>query len=97
MKNEAVLHASHAWLIQQKKGSITPGKFQKGINKVILPSLRIFPSKPLCEPTARRWLIKLGWQHTKIKKGVYLDGHEREDVVSYCQNIFLPKMLEFEQ
>ena len=53
MKNEAVLRASRAWLIQQKKGSVTPGNFQKGINEVILPSLNIFPSKPLCERTAR--------------------------------------------
>ena len=83
MKNEAVLRASRTWLIQQKKGSVTPVKFQKGINEVILPSLNIFPSKPLCERTACRWLIKLGWQHTKIKKGVYIDGHEHADVVSY--------------
>ena len=49
MKNETVLRASRAWLIQQKKGSVSPGKFQRGINEVILPSLNIFPSKPLCE------------------------------------------------
>jgi hypothetical protein len=97
MKNETVLRASCAWLLQQKKGSVSPGKFQKGINEVILPSLNIFPSKPLCERTARRWLIKLGWQRTKIKKGVYVDGHERPDVVSYRQNTFLPKMLEYER
>ena len=76
MKNETVLRASRAWLIQQKKGSVSPGNFQKGINEIILPSLNIFPSKPLCERTARRWLIKLGWQRTKIKKGVYVDGHD---------------------
>ena len=96
MKNKAVLCTSCAWLIQQKKGSVTPGNFQKGINEVILPSLSIFPSRPPCEWTARQWLIKLGWQHTKIKKGVYIDGHERADVVSYRQNVFLPKMLEYE-
>lgn len=96
MKNEAVYCASCAWLIQQKKGSVTPGNFQKVINGVILPWLKIFPSRPLCEQTPCQWLIKLGWQHTKIKKGVYVDGHEHADVVSYCQNIFLPKMLEYE-
>ena len=33
--------------------------------------------------TARIWLNKLGYQYTYIKKGVFLDGHERPDVVEY--------------
>ena len=96
LKNEAVRRASRAWLIQQQKGKVTPVKFQKGLNEIILPSLSIYPSKPLCERTARHWLVKLGWQCTKIKKGVYVDGHERADIVSYCQNDFLLKMVEYE-
>ena len=96
LKNEAVRRASRAWLLQQQKGKVTPVKFQTGLNEVILPSLGIFPSKPLCERTAHRWLVKLGWQRTKIKKGVYVDGHERADVVSYRQTNFLPKMAEYE-
>ncbi len=31
--------------------------------------------------TARLWLNKLGYRYTDIKKGVFLDGHERPDVV----------------
>jgi hypothetical protein len=31
-----------------------------------------------------------------IRKGVYMDGHEREDVVKYRDEVFLPKMEEFE-
>jgi hypothetical protein len=33
--------------------------------------------------TARRWLNKMGLVHDTIKKGVFVDGHEREDVVQY--------------
>ena len=33
--------------------------------------------------TARRWLVKLGYEHKEAKKGLYIDGHEREDVVKY--------------
>ena len=33
--------------------------------------------------TARIWLNKLGYQYTNIKKGVFLDGHERPNVVEY--------------
>ena len=45
--------------------------------------------------TAARWLAKLGWEYDRDKKG-YVDGHEREDVVAYRNNVFLPKMTAFE-
>ncbi|KAF8237448.1 hypothetical protein L208DRAFT_1389270 [Tricholoma matsutake] len=41
----------------------------------------------ISECTAHRWLIKLGWHQTVVQKGVYMDGHERNDVVEY-QNKF---------
>jgi len=41
---------------------------------------------------ARAWLLKLGWNWKEIKKGVYQDGHEREDVKAYRQDVFLPQM-----
>jgi hypothetical protein len=47
---------------------------QKGIVK---PSI--------VEHTARRWLAGLGWRYGKLKNGMYIDGHEREDVVEYRQ------------
>ena len=34
-------------------------------------------------PTARRWLKKLGIILGRSTKGVFFDGHEREDVVQY--------------
>lgn len=33
--------------------------------------------------TAREWLNKMGYRWKNIKKGVFIDGHEREDVVEY--------------
>ena len=33
--------------------------------------------------TARRWLHKLGFDPCSTRKGVYIDGHERSDVVEY--------------
>jgi hypothetical protein len=44
--------------------------------------------------TARRWLEKLGFSWRKIQKGVYVDGHERSDVVRYRQEVFLPAFNE---
>ena len=39
--------------------------------------------------TARRWLRKMGFSYHEVKKGVYIDGHEREDVVKYRNDVFL--------
>lgn len=33
--------------------------------------------------TARIWLNKLGYQYTDIKKGVFLDGPKRPDMIEY--------------
>ena len=45
--------------------------------------------------TARRWLIKMDYRWTKTPKGQYVDGHERDDVVQYRQQVFLPQMAEY--
>jgi hypothetical protein len=43
-------------------------------------------SKPLISiKTVLRWLEKMGWSYGKLKNGMYLDGHERSDVVEYRQ------------
>jgi hypothetical protein len=53
--------------------------------------------------TARRWLIILGFTWKDIKKGVFFDGHEREDVVEYrtqflqAMEEMLPYMVEFNE
>ncbi|KAJ8507050.1 hypothetical protein ONZ45_g10532 [Pleurotus djamor] len=88
--------AARAWLNAQKVGSITPRLFQDALNKEILPALDVSLKKPLCERTARRWLGKLGWRRTLVRKGVYMDGHERADVREHRDNDFLPTMLAFE-
>ncbi|KAF7377886.1 hypothetical protein MSAN_00212200 [Mycena sanguinolenta] len=44
--------------------------------------------------TAQRWMKRMEYQWTKEPKGMYSDGHEREDVVDYQQNQFLPRWAE---
>ena len=53
----------------------------------------------ISERTARRWLRKFKWRYSQKKKGMYIDGHEREDVVAYHQkfvtrffNQYAPRM-----
>ena len=46
--------------------------------------------KGLKARAATNWLKKMGYSWRSTKKGVYVDGHEREDVVKYRQDVFLP-------
>ena len=57
-----------------------PFKLRKYVNKNLLPKLGIEGS--ICTHTAARWLIKLGFWICHIQKGVYIDGHEQEEVVA---------------
>jgi hypothetical protein len=45
--------------------------------------------------TARRWLHLEGFQYISHKKGLHFDGHDRPDVLAYCQNNFLLTMKLF--
>ncbi|KIJ28737.1 hypothetical protein M422DRAFT_189388 [Sphaerobolus stellatus SS14] len=46
--------------------------------------------------TARRWLKRLNWRYGCRKNGMYIDGHERQDVVEY-RNGFLKRWKEYEK
>ncbi|KAI0721788.1 hypothetical protein C8Q72DRAFT_890182 [Fomitopsis betulina] len=46
--------------------------------------------------TGRRWLKKLSWRYTRVRKGMYIDGHEREDIVAY-RNGFVVCWKEYEK
>ena len=43
---------------------------------------------------ARAWLSNVGLQYRRIGRGVYVDGHEGEDVRQYRQQDFDPRWLE---
>lgn len=96
LNDESVQKALHDWLTALPSSGVTPLKFQRTLNETILPTLGIALKKPLCERMVRRWLIKLGWRHTLLKKGVYMDGHERPDIVQYWQDVFLPTLTSLE-
>ncbi|PIL30872.1 hypothetical protein GSI_07041 [Ganoderma sinense ZZ0214-1] len=50
--------------------------------------------KSISLSTAKRWMHKMGYRWTREKKGMYADGHERPDVVSYRQEVFIPAWKE---
>lgn len=51
--------------------------------------------------TARKWLNRLGYKWKEVQKGVFYDGHEREDIVEYRKKFLeemkklLPYFVEF--
>lgn len=56
-------------------------------------SLPAYTRLSITERQIRRWLHKLGYSWKDIRKGVYIDGHEREDVVQYRKG-FVRRMSE---
>jgi hypothetical protein len=94
LDNEDVFQACRAWLTSQELGTVTPDNFRIAINTEILPRLLISTSKRISRTTTYNWLRRLGFYKSESKKGVYIDGHEREDVIQYRQKVFLPKIEE---
>ena len=46
--------------------------------------------------TAQHWLKRMGWQYGKMPNGMYIDGHECEDIVEY-HTWFLAKYKRLER
>jgi hypothetical protein len=96
LNNEKVQAVARTYLFEQRIGDVTPQTFHRALNERILPSLGYSLKSELSERTARRWLLKLGWRRKELKKGVYMDGHERSDVVEYRNKVFLTLMAKYE-
>jgi hypothetical protein len=81
LSNKWIQMAVRAYLSNLAVGEVTPKRFYHALNTQILPTLGYPPTKSLLEWMARQWLIKLGWRHIMLKKGIYMDGHERPDIL----------------
>jgi hypothetical protein len=56
----------------------------KQVNVMIISALSLdLGGELISERCAQRWLIKLGYGVKEVRKGLYVDGHERADVVEY--------------
>jgi hypothetical protein len=78
----------------------TPSTFQTILRERLLdyvssefPDLEVPES--VCLETARNWMHYLGYKPELKKKGFYVDGHEREDVVRHRQE-YVPRMLGYQ-
>ena len=91
LNNESILHDVHAYLAAQSLGTVSPCALCHHINNVILPALRI--DRKIIKSMAWRWLrFRLGYECKESKKGMYVDGHERPDVIKERTD-FIDKLL----
>ena len=69
--------------------NLTAGSFCQWINDHLLPNSNLEPGFPrkVSVETSRQWLHKLGFEQLSPSKGMYFDGHEREDVIVYRQKL----------
>ncbi len=81
----------HAY--QKGAANLMAKSFCQWVNNELLPSHTLSPQLPssIYVRTATRWLHQLGFRPQYHKKGAYVDGHEREDVVKHREE-FLKKM-----
>ena len=75
--------------------NMTTIDFCKWVNKSLLPNWTLEPGFPrkISVETARKWLHHTGFDVLQAKKGIFVDGHERPDVIEYRQE-FLRKMVK---
>jgi hypothetical protein len=52
--------------------------------------------RSISERTAQRWLWKMRWRYRSLQRGMYSDGHERADVVTY-RKAFVDRWMEYEK
>ncbi|CAK5270275.1 unnamed protein product [Mycena citricolor] len=57
---------------------------------------RLHVKRCITERTAQQWMKRMGYRWKKEVKGQYSNGHERSDVVHFCQHVFLPRWKELE-
>lgn len=97
LDDELVFNACRSWLLNQAIGSISAQSFQIAFNEEIAPRILMVDFKPISLSTIYRWLPRLGFTNSKEQKGVYIDGHERPDVVAYRDEVFLPMMKQLDK
>lgn len=99
LENNTIRQSVRVYLAIQKLGEITLQELCRHVNNVILPAINLTGKNgigSICERTAIRWLIKLGYTCKDVKKGLYHDGHERPDVIKE-HDIYVERLFRYER
>ena len=75
--------------------NITSAMFCEWVNDELLPNSNLAPGFPrkVSIETSRKWLHHLGFEVLTPSKGMFFDGHERDDVSEY-RGKFLKQMIQ---
>ena len=87
MSNEELCEKARVYVRENAaprgRPNLTAGAFCQWVNNDLLPNSVLEPGYPrrVSVETARKWLHDLGFEILQLSKGVFIDGHERSDVV----------------
>ena len=81
--------------LRSTKFKVNPHLVKQYLEEKVLPDLGFNTPQTISIQTARRWMHHFGFMYKRYQKGIYVDGHERPDVVTY-RNEFLEQVAEFE-
>ena len=76
------------------KFNLTASTFCQWVKEELLPNETLEPGCPrmIAIETALKWMHEMGYEVLTSKKGVFVDNHERHDVVEY-RKMFLRRMV----
>jgi hypothetical protein len=94
--DEDAVSKCRAWLRSQRSGQISVLTFSQWVNINLHIELNLSNPISISEKTCQRWLKFLGYRYRELKKGLYHDGHERDDVVQY-REAFLERMAIYDK
>ena len=100
MSNEEICEKARVYVranaAPRGRPNLTSNAFCQWVNNDLLPNSVLEPGHPrrVSVETARKWLHELGFDILQLSKGVFIDGHERSDVVE-SRVKFLRTMTEY--
>ncbi|CAG8848770.1 37493_t:CDS:2, partial [Gigaspora margarita] len=80
--------------LRSTKFKVNPRLVKQYFENNILPELYINQAQTISLITAWHWIKKMGFYYKRYQKGIYVDGHEREDMIAYCK-VFLQNIAEY--
>ena len=83
MSQEDVKDKCIEWLRETQPMKRDIQEFKRFIDDELSPSYNDGKACPVAVRTIRRYLHSWGFKYRKNTKGIYVDGHERQDVVEY--------------
>jgi len=100
LHDEDIASEIKLWMVEKSKQGLL--RADDLVNLVASPEMqKSFLEKGICKlsiskATATRWLQKLDWRYKSARNGMYIDGHEREDVVAY-RRAFVERWMTYDK